>query len=231
MNSKEREAFGNGYGSSQQNQNPNGSGSSYLNNSIVQDNTQQASGSNPGNQQSNLPSYNDLYSTAPRNQSASVYPAPIRPQAPPQQFVQQAPPQQFQQQVPSQQYQQQPYQENQYQGYPNNSNQVNPNMYQNSSQQLQPVNQGNSTLISSKGQPMNIICPNCNKNVVTSIKRKAGGKTVAAVLGVGLVFWPLMWVPLTMKSLKKKVHVCPYCGIDLGNEILVQVQKIDAGKQ
>ncbi|OMJ10199.1 hypothetical protein AYI69_g10341 [Smittium culicis] len=213
MNSKEREAYGSGYGSSQQNQNPNDSGSSYLNNSIIQDNPQQASGSNSENQHSNLPSYNDLYSTAPRNQSASVYPASIRPQAPPQQFQQQA------------------YQQNQYQGYPMNSNQVNPNIYQNSSQQPQPVNQGNSTLMRSKGEPVNIICPNCNKNVVTSIKRKAGGKTVAAVLGVGLVFWPLMWVPLTMKSLKKKVHVCPYCGIDLGNEILVQVQKIDAGKQ
>ncbi|OMJ23398.1 hypothetical protein AYI70_g2279, partial [Smittium culicis] len=70
-----------------------------------------------------------------------------------------------------------------------------------------PIN--NVKFMKSPGIPINITCPGCKKFVLTSIKRKAGGKTLVAVLGVGLIFWPLMWVPLLMKSLKKKVHICP----------------------
>ncbi|OMJ15885.1 hypothetical protein AYI70_g5509 [Smittium culicis] len=80
----------------------------------------------------------------------------------------------------------------------------------------------------SPGIPINITCPGCKKTVLTSIKRKAGGKTLVAVLGVGLIFWPLMWVPLVMKSLKKKVHICPNCKSDLGDEILIQLNRLES---
>ncbi|OLY82395.1 hypothetical protein AYI68_g1208 [Smittium mucronatum] len=211
MNDKEREAYGNGYNSQYQSSQPRSGEAGYLNNSIYQDSQTQAFNGNNSNQppiDADLPTYNQIYSTPQASNqassSSSQYPAPIRAEPAPQQKAYYQP--QSQSNSPAQIY----------------------NPSQNSQQQ--PAYVSKSTITSAKGTPVNIICPNCKKNVVTSIKRKAGGKTVAAVLGVGLVFWPLMWVPLTMKSLKKKVHVCPYCGIDLGDEILIQVNKLEPAK-
>ncbi|OMJ15218.1 hypothetical protein AYI69_g8273 [Smittium culicis] len=99
------------------------------------------------------------------------------------------------------------------------------------------ANAGNSVIIShppandvnfmkASGIPANITCPVCKHNIVTIIKRKNGTKTWIAVIGVGLIFWPLMWVPLVMKSLKKKVHICPNCKYNLGDKILIQVNQL-----
>ncbi|OMJ16291.1 hypothetical protein AYI70_g6708 [Smittium culicis] len=86
-----------------------------------------------------------------------------------------------------------------------------------------PANDVN--FIKASGIPANITCPVCKHNVVTIIKRKNGKNTWIAVLGVGLIFWPLMWVPLLIKSLKKKVHICPNCKCDLGNKIHIQLNQ------
>ncbi|PWA00231.1 hypothetical protein BB558_003727 [Smittium angustum] len=75
-----------------------------------------------------------------------------------------------------------------------------------------------------EGVPVNIICPNCNQNVVTIVKKKHGAKTAFAVIGVGIIFWPLMWVPLVTDYFKKSTYFCPSCNTKLGKQILVQVQ-------
>ncbi|PVU93477.1 hypothetical protein BB559_003262 [Furculomyces boomerangus] len=77
-----------------------------------------------------------------------------------------------------------------------------------------------------KGTPVNITCPNCKQNVVTQIIKKHGGKAIAATVGMGLVFWPLMWVPLVMDSMKSKRHECPYCKADLGKTIYVEAKNM-----
>ncbi|PVZ99774.1 hypothetical protein BB558_004189 [Smittium angustum] len=75
-----------------------------------------------------------------------------------------------------------------------------------------------------KGVPVNIICPNCHQNVVTIIQKKNGKKMVLAVVGTAIVCWPLAWIPLLVKPLKNKKHICPSCNTNLGKAIYVQTQ-------
>ncbi|PVU93466.1 hypothetical protein BB559_003258 [Furculomyces boomerangus] len=74
--------------------------------------------------------------------------------------------------------------------------------------------------------PVNVLCPSCNQRVLTTIKTKFGAKTFLAAVGVGIVCWPLAWVPLVIKPLKNKKHVCPSCGINLGKSVIAQTQTL-----
>ncbi|PVU90590.1 hypothetical protein BB559_004549 [Furculomyces boomerangus] len=84
------------------------------------------------------------------------------------------------------------------------------------------VIRGNSAL-KFKGTPVNTTCPNCGQNIVPLAERKHGVDTLWAVTCLGVLFWPLMWIPLVMDSLKNSTHICPNCKADLGKYILVQV--------
>ncbi|PVU93468.1 hypothetical protein BB559_003256 [Furculomyces boomerangus] len=75
-----------------------------------------------------------------------------------------------------------------------------------------------------KGVPVNIICPNCHQNIVTVIKKKNGKKMGLATVGTAIVRWPLAWIPLLVKPLKNKKHICPSCNTNLGKAIYVQTQ-------
>ncbi|KAJ1969679.1 hypothetical protein IWQ62_000470 [Dispira parvispora] len=59
--------------------------------------------------------------------------------------------------------------------------------------------------------PVSMVCPYCQKNIVTEINHKVG---MAAGMGMAVaccVFFPLFWIPLVMKSCKDTVHTCPEC--------------------
>ncbi|KAJ1915300.1 hypothetical protein H4219_004387 [Mycoemilia scoparia] len=54
-------------------------------------------------------------------------------------------------------------------------------------------------------------CPWCHANVKTEIKRKIRFKSGGSATLVGLVAWPLFWVPLIVPQLKRHEHYCPAC--------------------
>ena len=60
-------------------------------------------------------------------------------------------------------------------------------------------------------------CPCCGKQNVTTITRtKATGGTWAGVVVGLVVFWPLCFIPLVVKSMKQTNHHCPNCRAKVG---------------
>ncbi|KAJ1675320.1 hypothetical protein EV182_001499 [Spiromyces aspiralis] len=54
-------------------------------------------------------------------------------------------------------------------------------------------------------------CPWCHANIQTEVRRKIRFKSGGSAVAVGLVFWPLFWVPLVIPQLKRHKHYCPSC--------------------
>ncbi|KAJ1963877.1 hypothetical protein GGI12_001780 [Dipsacomyces acuminosporus] len=78
--------------------------------------------------------------------------------------------------------------------------------------------------------PAMLDCPHCKLPIITQIKSKTGTKTVVAAAAIALLFWPLAFLPFTMKSLKKKVHICPHCQKKIGKIVTVTaVQPVKDG--
>ncbi|KAJ1645489.1 hypothetical protein J3B02_003964 [Coemansia erecta] len=69
--------------------------------------------------------------------------------------------------------------------------------------------------------PANINCPKCNTPIITKVRSKTTAKTVVAAAAVGLIFWPLAFVPFMSRRMKKTVHVCPRCSHTLGKVVTV----------
>jgi len=60
--------------------------------------------------------------------------------------------------------------------------------------------------------PMNITCPSCKANVVTSVEYTIGTLTWLAVLGMCLFGLGLCaWIPCILDACKDVVHRCPNC--------------------
>jgi LITAF-like zinc ribbon domain len=60
-------------------------------------------------------------------------------------------------------------------------------------------------------------CPNCAKeHVMTKTHTKANGTTAICVVAGILIFWPLCWLPLCIRSMKQTNHYCTSCGTKVG---------------
>ena len=78
----------------------------------------------------------------------------------------------------------------------------------------QPVLVPPQTLISSDfGEtPVRLRCPNCQNDVVTTVKHEAGMLTWLIVFVLFLIGCCLCcWIPLCIDALKDIVHTCPNC--------------------
>ncbi|KAJ9580410.1 hypothetical protein L9F63_003934 [Diploptera punctata] len=66
--------------------------------------------------------------------------------------------------------------------------------------------------------PVNILCPYCGANVVTTIRREMG--TFSWIMVVLLAFFGgyccLCLIPFFVDSCKDAVHICPNCGKQIG---------------
>ena len=65
--------------------------------------------------------------------------------------------------------------------------------------------------------PMQLRCPNCQRDVITSVRYEMGLLTWISV-GVLFLIGGILcfWIPLLMDSLKDVVHVCPNCRYTCG---------------
>ena len=60
-------------------------------------------------------------------------------------------------------------------------------------------------------------CPNCGKqNITTMTRTKPTGGTWIGVLAGFVIFWPLFWLPLCIRSMKQTNHHCPNCRTKVG---------------
>lgn len=56
--------------------------------------------------------------------------------------------------------------------------------------------------LSSRPQP--VTCPFCNASVVTRVREEISGCTIALVIILLLLFWPLFWLPLICKDVSER---------------------------
>lgn len=60
-------------------------------------------------------------------------------------------------------------------------------------------------------------CPSCAKEQTQTYTRtKANGTTFLCVVAGVIIFWPLAWIPLVMRSAKQTNHHCSNCGVKVG---------------
>ena len=60
--------------------------------------------------------------------------------------------------------------------------------------------------------PVQIHCPHCQQNVITTVNHETGMLTWLAVGILFLLgFWLCCWIPLLLNALKDVVHTCPNC--------------------
>lgn len=60
-------------------------------------------------------------------------------------------------------------------------------------------------------------CPKCYKEqAVTRTHTKANSTTALCVVAGVIIFWPLCWLPLCIKSMKQTNHYCTKCGCKVG---------------
>ncbi|KAJ1997447.1 hypothetical protein H4R26_005830 [Coemansia thaxteri] len=76
------------------------------------------------------------------------------------------------------------------------------------------------------------ICPRCDKQVITLVKRRPDSTNVIATVGavaLGVIFkmpktlLPLALLPMQLKSLHKTTHYCPRCNFKLGKHIKISI--------
>ncbi len=53
-------------------------------------------------------------------------------------------------------------------------------------------------------RPQRVTCPFCNASVVTRVREEISGCTIALVLILLLLFWPLFWLPLICKDVSER---------------------------
>ncbi|KAJ2836357.1 hypothetical protein FBU31_001393 [Coemansia sp. 'formosensis'] len=84
--------------------------------------------------------------------------------------------------------------------------------------------------IGSKSVPT--VCPRCQSQIVTLVKRRPDAKNVVATAGavaLSLIFdipkalLPLALLPMQLKSLHKTSHYCPRCNYKLGKNIKISI--------
>jgi hypothetical protein len=56
--------------------------------------------------------------------------------------------------------------------------------------------------LSSSPQP--VTCPFCNASIVTRVREEISGCTIALVVILLLVFWPLFWLPLICRDVSER---------------------------
>ena len=69
--------------------------------------------------------------------------------------------------------------------------------------------------------PCQLTCPYCNHRMCTRTRDQVTGLTIAIMVIVVLLFWPLFWLPLCMPSCKATEH---YCGNGSCNRKVGQVE-------
>ncbi|KAJ1823847.1 hypothetical protein LPJ60_001227 [Coemansia sp. RSA 2675] len=88
--------------------------------------------------------------------------------------------------------------------------------------------------IGSKSVPT--ICPRCQSQIVTLVKRRPDAKNVVAtagavalslILDVPKALLPLALLPMQLKSLQKISHYCPRCNYKLGKNIKISIPMDD----
>jgi len=67
-----------------------------------------------------------------------------------------------------------------------------------------------------RDRPVNVVCPNCHNNIVTSCDYVSGNMTWLAVIILCLLFWPCAWLPFVYDGCKDVSHRCPACHFVIG---------------
>ncbi|OLY84628.1 hypothetical protein AYI68_g1207 [Smittium mucronatum] len=191
MNDKEKEALENDKNSKNQDAQPRTKGSKLLSDGIDQDIQPKTTGktnTQPHSQDSDLPTYTQIYSDPQASNQVSSgkykYSGIVQPE-----------PQSKKRTL--------------------NSTELNSqNTYQDNITQQEPSRENITIATSSKTTPICIICPNCRKSVDNPIKRRPGFKSLIPNSLMGLAILPLSLVFFPLSSLKKR-RFCPYCGFDL----------------
>lgn len=56
--------------------------------------------------------------------------------------------------------------------------------------------------------PTGLLCPYCNRQMVTITKDVIGISTIVAIVIICFICWPLFWLPLCIPSCKRTHHFC-----------------------
>lgn len=66
--------------------------------------------------------------------------------------------------------------------------------------------------------PADVVCPYCQKAVLTHIHYHSGCHTWLACWLLFLFFFPLFFLPFCFEECKDKYHMCPNCGKTIGKK-------------
>ncbi|KAG7373216.1 LITAF-like zinc ribbon domain containing protein [Nitzschia inconspicua] len=81
----------------------------------------------------------------------------------------------------------------------------------------QMVNDNKYVFVDSRKPVSLTYCPKCyEENIATRTHTKSNGTTALCVVAGVVIFWPLCWLPLCIKSMKQTNHYCTKCGCKVG---------------
>jgi lipopolysaccharide-induced tumor necrosis factor-alpha factor len=64
--------------------------------------------------------------------------------------------------------------------------------------------------------PANVVCPHCQNNITTGIKKENGALIWLSCFGLFVFTACCCWIPFVVDGCKDTVHHCPRCGVVVG---------------